>query len=89
MKWYRFEDKLPELGTNVVIATEHKLIGMLEFDLAARKTITSIGSCDYHEQEYVSDDASEIHVYDLICSKYWAYPSSIRLPKEKNEKENN
>ena len=88
MKWYRFKDKLPELGTNIVIATEEKTVGITEFNLAARKTILSKTDNDYHEQEYFSDDASGVHIYDLKCADFWAYPSSMRLPKKKNEKEN-
>ncbi len=83
MKWKRFEDKLPELGTIVLVAHEEGgMIAILEFGLQTRKYLLKEYEGGYYPQEYYSDDPSEIHEYDLRRSDFWAYPSSIKLPKK-------
>jgi hypothetical protein len=82
VKWYRFKDKLPEIGTNVLINHEsEKMISILEFTLEARKAILDENGHDCFSQIYYSDDASEDREYDVRDSDFWSYPSSARIPK--------
>jgi hypothetical protein len=84
MKVYSFKEKLPELGSNIfVIHEEGKMIGICEFDLAARKSVISESDPGYYPQTYYSDDATEEHEYDLRCSDFWFYPSFVKIPKKK------
>lgn len=84
MKMYRFKEKLPLLGTNVLVFNEQaSMVGICRFDLKARDTVLNSEGCNYHPQEYYSDDSEEDNEYDLRWADYWCYPSSIKLPKNK------
>lgn len=82
MKLYKFSEKLPVLGSNIVVVSEESgSIGILEFDLEARKYILD-QSHHYYGVAYYTDDPSEDGEYDITCAEYWFYPSSIKVPRK-------
>jgi hypothetical protein len=89
MKIYCFKDKLPELGTNIVIVHESSygrkiMIAICTFDLILRRyVLKEDDDGDYFPQDYFSDDPAERANYDIRGCDYWFYPSSIKLPKKK------
>jgi len=85
MKLTRFSEKLPILGSNILVVHENGGIGITEFTLATRKAVLNPEGTDYFAQDYYTDDPSENAEYDIRCSDFWCYPSSIKLPKKKNE----
>lgn len=78
MKYHKFSEKLPELGSNIILLCKKSgMVGIIEFNLAFRKAILSKFDNDYFAVYYFSDDPSEDGEYDVKCVDYWCYPSSI------------
>ena len=83
MKWYKFTEKMPEIGTNIIISTPSKSISIIHFSLDVRKYLgKNLYQVEYSGIDYFNDDHSEDGEYCLSCAKYWCYPSSIELPKD-------
>ena len=96
MVFKTFKDKLPVLGSNILVISknDNKIthIGILEFTLEIRKIIINYNetNCigpDYCPQDWYSDDASESGEWDILMSDYWCYPSDLKVPKKKSEKD--
>jgi hypothetical protein len=85
MKLTRFSEKLPVLGSNILVVHENGGIGITEFTLHVRKAVLNKEGYDYLAQDYYTDDPSEDGEYDIRCADFWCYPSSIKLPKKKND----
>ncbi len=84
MKLYRFSEKLPELGSNILVIHENDgMIGITPFNLEIRRLILSNCDSERHQIELYSDDSQEDRCSDLRIDDYWSYPSSIKLPKKK------
>jgi hypothetical protein len=78
MKYHKFNEKLPEIGSNIIlISKKSQMLGIIEFTLRIRKAILSKCDCEYSPTDYFSDDTSEDSEYDIKCADYWCYPSSI------------
>ena len=80
--WYKFKDKLPELGSNILLKTNEGLIGTVEFDLEVQRIIkhnieTKTDSGETYLIEFYSDDPEDTNEYDIICAEWWTYPSKI------------
>jgi hypothetical protein len=90
MKLYKFDEKMPELGTNILVVCGES-IGICEFDINAKRHMTRYikndgYSGEYYAQELYSDDPQENNEIDLICFEHWCYPSSIKSkPKKKGQ----
>jgi hypothetical protein len=77
MKFRSFKEKLPVLGSNIVVIThDRSSVGIVEFTPEVRKAIKT-PSDEYHSQDYYSDDPKEDGVYDIRCAAYWCYPSEL------------
>ena len=77
MKLRSFKEKLPLLGTNILVVHENgKYVGICEFNLECRKCILS-NKNEYYPQDYYSDDPSENAEYDIRISDHWCYPSEL------------
>lgn len=96
MKFYKFDEKLPEVGTNILVVCECKSegssIGICEVTLNALKVMRSIkedvinSSLGYYPQDFFSDDCRDDGEYDLQSANYWCYPSSIKAKPKKRRK---
>jgi len=83
MKWHRFEDKMPIVGANIlVINTSDKAVGIINFDCHAHNLVTDkIDHGEYYPVDFYTDNPLEDIQFDIKCCDYWAYPSSVKIPK--------
>ena len=95
MRFRSFKDKLPVLGSNILIVSENHdgtvFIGIVEFTLKFRKSMTDYISkgnfgMDYFPQDWYSDDASEGGEWDVLLADYWCYPSELVSTKTRPAK---
>lgn len=88
MKWYKFSQKMPEIGSNILVMTDSKKIGIYEFCLVSRKRMIDElnHKCVMYDEILIDyhDDDPDLSYFDndIILSKYWAYPSSAKIPKD-------
>ena len=83
MRFYKFSERLPILGSNILVISEDgKKVAIVEFNLEIRKCILSECLSDYYGVDWFSDDPAEDGEYDIVCASYWCYPSSLTVPKK-------
>ena len=80
MKWKKFKDEYPYLGTHVLISDGKEMISIIEFDLDCKKYLLEEQSQrggDYLVSTFW-DNPFEDCDQDIECFPYWCYPSDMR-----------
>lgn len=97
MKFYTFQEKLPCLGTNIIVICESNepSIGICEVTKESLKVMRFMGKetgsvalndLDYYAQDFFCDDCTQDGAYDLQSASYWCYPSTLKVkPKKKGK----
>lgn len=95
MKFYTFAEKLPCIGTNIILICDSNepSIGICEVTAKSLHIMRYMGkfpgyiSLDYYPQEFFCDDCTQNGTNDLQSARYWCYPSSLKVkPKKKGKK---
>lgn len=86
MEWHKFKDKMPLVGDNILLVTEDKYMALIEFteenDHFIRLFLeneASDGNSLSPDIWYDTDRVSR--AFCIETAVFWAYPSSVRLPK--------
>lgn len=94
MKFYTFAEKLPSLGTNIIVICEstETSIGICEVTQESLWIMKSIGtdpasaSLEYYPLDFFSDDCMHNGPEALQIASYWCYPSSLKEKTKKRKK---
>lgn len=84
MKFHKFEEEFPQDGSNILVSTPDKKVGMIQFDKEAKRAVKNCleDRKGTPFEVFVSNTNEDEDIFlGIENCPYWAYSTSIKLPK--------
>lgn len=93
IKLHRFRDKMPEIGSNIILFDGNRHIAIETFTINMKKSIEFYLENDCIPQDdyvidWFTDDPEAYENWDVCETEFWAYISSIKASRRVNVDEN-
>ena len=76
MKWNKFKDKYPEIGTNIIVKCDTH-IAIVNVSIATIKILKACNDQAYYPVECFNSDPDDDQEWDLKCFSEWGYPDVL------------